>query len=244
MSDNALFDTPGLAEIYDAASTHRDDFAYCAGLAEGANSVLDLGCGTGEFLVSLDCDATGVDPAAAMLAIAAARPGGAGKTWVEADGSSVRLGRKFDLIVLTGHAFQVFLSDAGQQAVLETIAAHLTPKGRFVFDTRNPDFPARKSRKLEEGSRRFQHPELGEVEAWNMSEFDQKTGILSYSNNYRIVATGERRGAAAQIRYTPKSELETRIKAAGLRVDRWLGDWHGAPYEPDSKEIIPVGRLA
>ena len=33
------------------------------------------------------------------------------------------------------------------------------------------------------------------------------------------------------------------IEAAGLTVERWLGDWHGNPHSEDSREIIPIGRL-
>jgi hypothetical protein len=41
-----------------------------------------------------------------------------------------------------------------------------------------------------------------------------------------------------------KSRMEELLAEAGLRADRWLGNWQGAPYASDSKEIIPIGRLA
>jgi len=44
-----------------------------------------------------------------------------------------RLGRRFDLVVLTGHAFQVFLTDDDQRAVLSTIAEHLAPRRSIHF---------------------------------------------------------------------------------------------------------------
>ena len=141
----------------------RDDFAYCLGLAKDAASVLDLGCGTGELAAALagGRSVTGVDPAAAMLEIARGRPGGEPVTWVVADARSVRLDRRFDLVLLTGHAFQVFLTADDQRAALATIAAHLAPGGRFIFDSRNPDAPGRKERTREETLRRIDHPRLG-----------------------------------------------------------------------------------
>jgi SAM-dependent methyltransferase len=81
----------------------------------------------------------GVDPAAAMLDIARRRPGGDKVAWVHADAQSVRLGRRFDLVLLTGHAFQVFLTGEDQKAVFSTIAAHLAPEGRFIFVARRLD---------------------------------------------------------------------------------------------------------
>ena len=135
-----LYQDAGLVQFYDIENGLAADWEYCAAMAEDANSVLDIGCGTGSFLTYLTGDKhrCGVDPAKAMLDVARARPGGAQVTWVQADARAVRLPRNFDLVVLTGHAFQVFLTPDDRRAVLATIAHHLAPQGRFIFDTRNP----------------------------------------------------------------------------------------------------------
>ena len=244
-SPNALYDDPELAQFYDSRGTARPDFDYCTRLARKAASVLDLGCGTGELAAGLTANRsiTGVDPAGAMLAIARQRDGGDQVEWIEADARTVRLGERFDLVLLTGHSFQVFLTDEDQAAVLATIALHLKPNGRFIFDTRNPDCPARKTRSSDETSRRFRHPRLGNIEAWNESTFDGATGILTYQNAYRVLNTGEVFSANARIRYTPQPDLAAMIADAGLAVDDWLGDWTGARFHPTSPEIIPIGRL-
>ena len=70
------------------------------------------------------------------------------------------------------------------------------------------------------------------------------TGILTYENGYRVLSSGREYVAGAEIRYTPKDALAVLIASAGLAVDQWLGDWLGAPFAPDSREIIPLGRLA
>lgn len=239
------YEHAGLAEFYDLNRTERLDFKFCKSLAIQASSALDLGCGTGGLATELAKTArvTGVDPAKAMLDIARARDGGNAVTWVEADAESVRLGERFDLIVLTGHAFQVFLTKEQQLAVLTTIAWHLNPNGRFILDTRNPSYPGRKERTKGETLHRIEHPEYGPVEKSNESSFDKTTGILTYSNIYRILRTGEVRSAQDRIRYTSETDLTEMIASAGLRVERWMGDWSGLAFEPGSKEIIPLGRL-
>lgn len=244
-SPNALYDDPELAQFYDARGAARPDFDYCRTLARDAASVLDLGCGTGELAASLASGrtVTGVDPAGAMLDIARARAGADKVAWVEADARTVRLDKRFDLIFLTGHSFQVFLTEDDQAAVLATIAAHLAPGGRFIFDTRNPACPARKIRSADETRRCIHHPRLGEIEAWNESSYDSETQILTYENAYRVLDTGDVFSATAQIRYTPQPELAAMITAANLAVDDWLGDWTGAPFRPTSPEVIPLGRL-
>ena len=145
--------------------------------------LLDLGCGTGQLAAALteDREVVGVDPAGAMLEVARRRPGGERVTWIEGDARALDLGRRFDLVLLTGHAFQVFLTPEDQLAVLRTIARHLTPRGRFLFDSRNPT--AREWRKWTPAESRhtIDHPTLGPVEAWNEAEHDAATGIVKHA---------------------------------------------------------------
>lgn len=240
-----LYHDPALAQFYDPAHRLRLDFDYCRRLAEDVQSVLDLGCGTGELAARLADRRTvvGVDPAAAMLDIARRRPGGRSVTWEEADARNVRLGRQFDLVLLTGHAYQVFLTDEDQQAVLSTIARHLAPGGRFIFDTRNPDAQNWRNWTEKGAIRKFKHPSLGAVETWSDAVRDAAAGIVTYGTYYRIVTGDTRLSAASKIRFTPQERLAAMIDDAGLLVDEWLGDWKGGVFEPTSREIIPAGRL-
>lgn len=244
--DDPLYRDPGLAQFYDAANPWWEDFDYCVALASDAASVLDIGCGTGELAAALAPGrrVTGVDPAAAMLDIARARPGGEGVTWVEADARSVRLEDRFDLIVLTGHAFQVFLTDDDQCAVLATIAAHLSPAGRFIFDTRNPALMTWKTWNRPKSTRLLNHPRLGRIEAWTEHTYDDDSSVLTYRNGYRVGDSGDEYSASARIRYTPMDAVAAMIEEAGLAVEQWLGDWQGNPYDPSARDIIPIGRLA
>lgn len=245
MPDDLLYDDADLASFYDLENGWRADFDFCARLAAEAKSVLDLGCGTGELAAALGegRSVVGVDPAGAMLEIARRRPGGERVTWVEGDARSLALGRRFDLVLLTGHAFQVFLTADDQRAVLATIARHLNPRGRFLFDSRNPAFQAWKSWGPKDSRRTLTHPVFGTVEAWNEADHDAATGIATYETHYRVAETGRHLAARSRIRFTPKEELETLISEAGLHVVSWYGDWKGVAWTPASKEIIPLGGL-
>jgi ubiquinone/menaquinone biosynthesis C-methylase UbiE len=246
LTEDPLYRDPALAQFYDLANRWGIDFDYCTSLAANAASVLDLGCGTGELAAALAPNrrVTGVDPAAAMLEIARNRPGGDQVAWVQADARTMRLGERFDLVLLTGHVFQVFLTPEDQKTALATIAAHLNPNGRFIFDSRNPRLRTWEGRDRHNSLHRLEHPQLGAIEAWNEPVYDDATHILTYENGYRILATGQAFSASAQIRYTPQEELAALLEASGLVVETWLGSWEGDPYHPEAKEIIPIGRLA
>jgi ubiquinone/menaquinone biosynthesis C-methylase UbiE len=244
-AEDHLYEDPELVGFYDLENIWGDDFDLCVRLAAEARSVLDLGCGTGQLAAALAerCEVTGVDPAGAMLEAARRRPGGDRVTWIEADARDLELGHRFDLVLLTGHAFQVFLTHEDQLAVLRTIARHLNPRGRFLFDSRNPTAEEWREWVPEESQHEVEHPTLGTVEAWNDVAHDPASGIVTYETHYRIDATGKHLAARSQIKFTPKDELEGLIADAGLHVTRWLGDWQGNAWTPASREIIPIGGL-
>ena len=240
-----LYHDATLVQFYDHANVWDDDQEYCRNLAETAGSILDLGCGTGLFLTGLpeDRERVGVDQAVAMLDVARARMGGDQATWIEGDARTVQLDRRFDLIVLTGHAFQVFLREDDQRRVLGTIRDHLNPGGRFIFDSRNPRCEAWRHWTPDD-QWTFNHPDLGVIDAWNDSSRDETTGVVIYESYYRVVRTGEVFSAVSKIVFTPQEKIATLIVESGLQADQWLGDWKGADFTGTSQEIIPVGRLA
>jgi SAM-dependent methyltransferase len=243
---DALYHDPRLADFYDLDNGWYDDTRTCLKLAQGVASVLDLGCGTGLLASAIaehGARVTGVDPAPAMLDIARQRAGGTLVTWVEGDGRTVRLGDRFDFILMTGHAFQCLLTDEDQLALLKTIAAHLSPQGRFIFDSRNPKGREWLGWSPKESHRFVEHPKHGKVESWNDYAYDEPSGVVTYGTYYRL-GNGDLLAAKSKIRFSPQENLARLIAEAGLAVDRWMGDWLGANYTPDSKEIIPIGRLA
>ena len=84
---DAIFEEPWLAEIYDELDPDRSDLdAYAAMAGEfGAESVLDVGCGTGTLaclLAGRGLEVIAVDPAAACLEVARRKPGADDVRWV------------------------------------------------------------------------------------------------------------------------------------------------------------------
>jgi SAM-dependent methyltransferase len=243
---DALYNDAALAAFYDWDNPWPEDFDWFLSQLHGAGTVLDLGCGTGIFSVALaarGAEVVGVDPAAAMLAIARARPGGDKVRWVNAGAQGLDLGRRFEAVVMTGHAFQTLLTAADRAACLATIARHLAPGGRFLFDSRNPE-----AREWEswtpEATRAVQaHPEFGPVERWNAATWDAAAGIVTYETHYRL-ADGRHFQASSQIAFAGLAALAAEIAAAGLAVDRWYGDPAGGPVRVACVDFIPVGRLA
>src|SRR4051812_28191031 len=90
---------------------------WCRMAAQFGGPVLELCCGTGLVAIpvaAMGLSVTGVDLAAPMLAHAQAKAGLADVDvhWIEADARALVLPRRFGFVILTGNAFQAFLTPA------------------------------------------------------------------------------------------------------------------------------------
>nr|MBC8453310.1 class I SAM-dependent methyltransferase [Chloroflexota bacterium] len=137
-----LFENDRLAGLYDlfSPSEQRGDFAFYLPSIMCASSVLDIGCGTGVLLGEARARGhegrlVGIDPATGMINQARSL---SDIEWIQGDLSTKQFAQEFDLIVMTGHAFQVLIEDSEIASTLELVATALSEKGRFAFETRNP----------------------------------------------------------------------------------------------------------
>ena len=246
---NDHYNQPELTELYDDENVWDASADFYRDLARelGARSLLDIGCGTGTvtrgIAAAIGCEAVGLDPAAPMLAVARRKTKGESVAWIEGDARKARLDRRFDLIMMTGHAFQGFVTREDQAALLATIAAHLGPEGRFAFDTRNPAAQEWLEWTPDHSRRVVDTEAYGAVEIWDEQRMDAMTGILDVVEHYRIVKSGRRLRSDFRLRFTPQAELARALASAGLAVEHWFGDWNRAPFVGDAREIIVVGRL-
>ena len=243
MGNEALFLDPNLARFYDIQNPWRQDFTYCTRAAQGARRVLDIGCGTGMLTVHLAKTATvtGLDPAQAMLDIATERTGGDKVRWICGDVREMALAETFDLIVLTGHAFQTLITDADQAAALAAIKMHLAPGGQLIFDSRNPEFRVWESWTQNDVTT-FEDPQLGTIEQTSTYAMDGE--VLTYVDTYRIVETGASFPSSCRIRFRPKAGLDKALNEAGLAASPCFGDWRGAKVQAANPELVyHVGHI-
>jgi SAM-dependent methyltransferase len=236
------YDDPALAELYDIDngwSVDRDFYLCLAGTPP--KTVLDLGCGTG--LLCLRCaalghDVTGVDPSPAMLAVARRQPHGERIAWIEATAQTFRSSKRFDLIIMTGHAFQALENDADIASALATMAAHLAPTGRAVFESRNPAIDW--ARKWQGYSAAYDH---------NGTPIRQTTNVVGWTGDRltfeQHYAFPDRTFVSTStLRFASRAEIEAAVAKAGLVVDAFYGDWQRGPFDPaTSEEMVFSLRL-
>jgi SAM-dependent methyltransferase len=231
----------------------RHDYGFYLPLALSAAAVLDAGCGTGSFLHGVR-DAghpgrlCGLDPACAMLARARRRTD---VDWVLGDLSSARWDREFDLVVMTGHAFQVLLGDEELRAALAAIRAALTDEGRFAFETRNPPYRAWERWTPEHAVEtttetgavvRMAHQVETPVDETPVDTVEND--VVSFATTFTSPAWDRPEVSRSTLRFLGAEALDGFLAEAGLAVHERYGDFDRSPLTAASPEIVTIAERA
>ncbi|MCW3464951.1 class I SAM-dependent methyltransferase [Chitinophaga nivalis] len=240
MSADRLYQDSSLVQFYDYDNPWSSDNEPYVHWAKGARRILDLGCGTGTLAVRLakaNNYIVATDVAAEMLAIA--REKSDKVAWLQADARTLRLSEQFDFILLSGHVFQVFLTDEDREKLFQTIQHHLSDDGIFIFDSRNPLAEEWKQWDEATSQRYFNHPQLGSIRAWN--SWEGNAAALTYTSYYAATATNKLWQARSVISFPSREKITSLLSAAGLQVNHIYGDWQLNEFRHDSEEMIFVG---
>jgi ubiquinone/menaquinone biosynthesis C-methylase UbiE len=237
-----IYTDPRLAACYDAANPPETFYAHYLALAgDMPKTILDMGCGTGRLAVALaerGHRVTGADPSSGMMQVARSRPGSERVTWVDSDAKSLALETRFDLIVMTGNVFQVFLTDEEVRATLRTLRRHLAPGGRLAFETRNPLVEEWRGWTPALTREIIEVPGVGAVEVhYDIAEANG--AFVTYETHYRFgpndVAVGR-----DTLRFMSQEELAAFLAEAGFTEIAWFGDWDRSPLTATSPEFVIV----
>jgi ubiquinone/menaquinone biosynthesis C-methylase UbiE len=183
---------------------------------------------------------SGVDPSDAMLGFARGRLHGNRVEWIKGRATDFEINGQFELIVMTGHAFQVLVSDTDVLDALKHLRAHLSANGRLAFETRNgalrewADWTPAATRQM------LSVPDVGNVEVHNDIRSVSENAI-TYETHFRfgpddVVVTED------TIRFMEEKELDQFLATAGFLAVSYYGAWNGSMVKKDSQELIVIAR--
>jgi SAM-dependent methyltransferase len=230
------------AALYDVLNPWGPSDDFYLALVMGAGFVLDVGCGTGTLLrrareAGHAGRLCGVDPDQASLAVARRR---ADVEWVAATAATIPWRGEFELAVMTGHAFQVLVTDDELRASLAAIRQVLAGGGRFAFETRNPLArawerwnPENATDVLDPAGRPLRIAHQVESVAGEVVTLTETTSDPD-GNPLRV--------DRASLRFLGPDRLAAFLAEAGFGVEAQYGDWSRAPLGPSSPEIITIAR--
>ncbi|WP_327070431.1 class I SAM-dependent methyltransferase [Kitasatospora sp. NBC_01302] len=244
-----MFSDAEVAALYDLLNPwdpdRRPGDRFYFPLIMAADSVLDVGCGTGAMLhVARDHGhrgrLVGLDPDRAALDRARRR---GDIEWVEGTAAEASSGTGFDLAVMTGHAFQNLLTDDELRTSLAAIHAALRPDGCFAFETRHPQARAW------EGWTSANPEDIADVVTesgrhlryWH--DVDSVTGdVVAFHGTVAEPDGTVLRELHDSLRFLDVEALGGFLTEAGFAIEAQYGDWEGGPIDAASREIITLAR--
>jgi len=240
------FSDPRLVAVYETVNAYRPgtqpDFYSGVAAEIGANTIVDLGCGSG--LITRDLARRGyrmigIDPAPAMIDLARRGADAEKVEWICGEVSEIGTPGA-DFAFMSGHVAQFFLTDDAWTTALAALRRALRPGAWLAFESRNPE--AREWERWTPARRvMVSDAAAGPIETW--SEFENLTdGIVSYSNHYVFAATGDEVVVHGKLRFRTLDELTGSLREARFTVDRVYGDWDERPADTSSRELILVAR--
>ena len=235
-----IFTHPRLAQIYDFLDGERSDLDFYLGLVKEfeVNSVVDIGCGTGSLASLLALEGvrvTAVDPAAASLDVARTKPGAERVTWVHGDAGALP-DIQADLVTMTGNVAQVFVTDAQWDATLRSARRVLRPRGRLVFETRDPGKKAWLNWNRDASHRHCDIDGVGLVELW-VDLLDQQPGLVTFRWTFKFASDDTTLTSDSTLRFRSREEIEQSLFRAGLTLE----EVRDAPDRP-SLELMCIAR--
>jgi hypothetical protein len=150
--------------------------------------------------------------------------------------------RAFDLAVMAGNVFQVFVTDHDLLGSLAATRAALVDGGRLVFGTRNPRVRA--------------------WEGWNPSnpidvvdhagrelrigyQIESVAGdVVTFTETTATRAGEPLRADRASLRFLDAEGVDRALGAAGFEVEARYGDWSRGPFTDASDNIVTVARAS
>ena len=241
------FSEPALACLYDEFHpwAQRADFGFYLPLVMSAHAVLDVGCGTGELLgrarqAGHAGRLCGLDPADAMLDQARAYTD---VEWALGDLASVGWDREFDLVLMTGHAFQVFIGDDEIRTSFAAIRSALSDGGRFVFETRNPRAQAWEDWTPDHAVEIVTAAGVTVRMAHDV-EIPRRGDLVSFTTTFTSPGWDGPLVSRSTLRFLDPDSLTRLLSDAGLAIEEQFGDWARGPLTDASPEIITLARRA
>lgn len=231
-------------DLYDLeyADLVEDHAFYVSAAVGSAGPVLELGAGTGRLTIPIaqaGRPIVAVEHADAMRARLHSRAVAAGVgdrvEIVAGDFRTVRLGRRFAVVLLPFNALHHCADEDDLAGLFATVAAHLQPGGLFLFDAYLPDWEL-----YARAPGRYEHRLLNVagtmLPSWESSEWDPDTWTHHVWYHFGEGGTS----LHLVLHMYPLATLRSAMADAGLRPESDAEDFDGTPLTRQS--VRWVGR--
>jgi cyclopropane fatty-acyl-phospholipid synthase-like methyltransferase len=206
--------------------------------------VLELGCGSGNYLVALSQNLqtiVGLDISEEMLGAAErkAEAEGVSTDLIVGDMRSFSIDQKFKLIFIAGNSLQHLLTHEDVESCFASVKKHLFPFGKFVVEVFNPSLPLL----CREPDKRHFVGEYKTDEGWVVVTenvfYDASTQINHIDWHYKNQFMKEEQTVSFQMRQFFPQEFDALFQYNGFKIEAKYGDFAENSFSRNSsKQII------
>lgn len=246
---NTLYEQSWLYDlIHDKAPDGREVGFYERQIELYGSPVLELACGSGNYLVTLshrDIEISGIDISNDMLHAAERRAEreNTETNLINADMRDFDLGQKFRLVFIAGNSLQHLNTYDDVARCFDSVKKHLAPGGKFIVEIFNPSIGLL-NRSPEE---RFFVGEYKTENGWVVLtenvRYDAATQINHLEWHYKNQFMKEEQTVSFTMRQFFPQEFDLLFELGGFRIDRKFGDFDETEFSARSPKQIVVASL-
>jgi len=240
-----------VARFYDAVYAQVrdgvDNDCYLEAMRSAGGPVLEIGVGTGRLFTEArrrGIEAWGIDTSEAMLERCRARLAEPDRERVQvADAVSMKLGRRFALVVAPFRVLSHVPDPADQLRLLESVHAHLLPGGRFVFDLYVPHLGLLLEGMPETTDFDGEHApgrRLRRVVSSRPADLSRQTNQVTMRFLWDEDGREREEEWRFEMRFFFRFELEHLVARSPLVLEAIHGDFAGGPLTPESRDYVVV----
>lgn len=210
--------------------------------------VLELACGTGNYLVTLsqpEVEISGIDISSEMLdgARRRAEDQNVEANLLNADMRNFDLNQRFALIFVAGNSLQHLNTREDVEACFNSVKRHLMPGGRFIVEVFNPSLRLLTRSPNERYFVGEYKTENGWVVLTENVRYDAATQINHLNWHYKNQFMKEEHTVSFTMRQFFPQEFDALFEYNGFRIESKYGDFDESEFSSDSPKQIVVASL-
>ena len=207
--------------------------------------VLELACGTGNYLVTLSHDnieISGIDISGEMLDGAQRRAANQNiKTNLfNADMREFELNQKFTLVFIAGNSFQHLDTQSDVEACFASVRKHLARGGKFIVEIFNPSLELLSRNPNERFFVGEYKTENGWIILTENVRYDTATQINYLNWHYKNQSMNEEQTVSFTMRQFFPQELDALFEYNGFRIEKKFGDFDESKFSSASPKQIVI----
>lgn len=247
---NNLYDESWLYDlIHEKSADSREVNFYERQIAVFGSPVLELACGTGNFLVTLsnnNIEMSGIDISDEMLHAAErrAKQQHTETNLINADMRFFELNQKFALIFVAGNSLQHLNKREDVEACFESVKRHLKPDGKFIVEVFNPSLKLLNRNPEERFFVGEYKTDNGFVVLTENVRYDPATQINYINWHYKNNFMKEEQTVSFTMRQFFPQEFDALFEYNGFCIKEKYGDFDESSFTSDSPKQIVVASLA